>query len=230
MALIEDDALLYEVRRGTGDPDRQRLEPHAGQGEAGEPVADCALDRSRRRVPRPTSQWPASFLSVEPLAPEGCLPGFRRLVSNEGEESSWYSYREDGTRSLVCRQTQPGHRVVWETAVVPKDHKGDRVTFAFAGGLGYQTQPKTEGFVLEVNGKEALRFDLPEPRTWTSADKRIELRLDARRVIGPDYIGLFFLTIPRDLLKPGEPCRLGVHSLGSGSQRWFGLNPYLNAK
>ena len=62
------------------------------------------------------------------------------------------------------------------------------------------------------------------------ADKRIELRLDARRVIGPDYIGLFFLTMPRDLLKPGEPCRLGVGSLGSGSHGWFGLTPYLSTK
>ena len=50
---------------------------------------------------------------------------------------------------------------------MPKDYKGERVTFAFAGGLGYQTQPKTDGFVLEVNGKEALRFDLPEPKVWT---------------------------------------------------------------
>jgi hypothetical protein len=34
------------------------------------------------------------------------------------------------------------------------------------------------------------------------------------------------LTIPRDLIKPGEPCALGVRSLGKKSRRWFGLNPY----
>ena len=54
----------------------------------------------------------------------------------------------------------------------------DRVTFVFAGGLGYSSEPKTEGFVLEINGKETLRFDLPEPKKWQSADKRVELRFD----------------------------------------------------
>jgi hypothetical protein len=54
----------------------------------------------------------------------------------------------------------------------------------------------------------------------------VELRFESRRVISVDQFGLFHLTVPRDMLKPGEPCVLGVRSLGTGSRRWFGLNSY----
>jgi hypothetical protein len=230
LALIEDDALLYEVGVGQGTLIVSGLNHNRARGRPENQWLIARLIDRAAAFPRPRPRWPVSALAVEQLAPDGCLPGFRRLVYNEGEDGTWYSYREDGARVLVCRQTQPGHRVAWDTAALPADCRGDRVTFTFAGGLGYGTEPKSEGFVLEINGKEALRFDLPEPRTWTSADKRIELRLDARRVILPDYLGLFYLTIPRRLLEPGKPCRLGVRSLGTGSRRWFGLNPYLSTK
>jgi hypothetical protein len=116
--------------------------------------------------------------------------------------------------------------VTWETATAPREPAGDRVTFTFAGGLGFPSEPKTEGFVLEINGQEALRFDLPEPNAWQSADRQVELRFESLRTVGPDQFGLFHLTVPRDRLKPGEPCTLSVRSLGTGSRRWFGLNPY----
>jgi hypothetical protein len=38
------------------------------------------------------------------------------------------------------------------------------------------------------------------------------------------------VTVARDLLTPGKPCRLGVRSLGAGSRRWFGLNPYTDVR
>ena len=109
---------------------------------------------------------------------------------------------------------------------MPKELASDHATFVFAGGLGYGSEPKTEGFVLEINGKETLRFDLPEPKKWQSADKRVELRFDSRRTVSVDQFGLFYLTVPRNILKAGKPCVLSVRSLGTGSQRWFGLNPY----
>ena len=43
-------------------------------------------------------------------------------------------------------------------------------------------------------------------------------------------MGVFYLRVPREMLKPGEPCRLSVRSLGSGSGRWFGLNRYSDVK
>ncbi len=226
MLVVKEYALLFEVgvergtllvsglnhRRAKGRPENEwlvaRLLDHIAQSS------------------RPKAQWPASLLTVVSVAPEGCVPGFRRLVANEGEDSTWHSFREDNTRVLVCRQNKPGNRVAWETARVPGELLGDRVTFVFAGGLGYGSDPKTEGFVLEIAGKETLRFDLPEPKIWHSADKRVALRFDCSRTNSVDHFGLFHVTVPRDMVKPDEPLLVGVRSLGTGSQRWFGLNPY----
>ncbi len=226
MAWVEDDALLFEVGVERGSLLVSGLNHRAAQGR---PENDWLLARlldHAATFPQPKAQWPASLMKVVSVAPEGCLPGFRRLVANEGEEGAWYSIREDNARVLICRQTKPGNLVAWETASVPKDFAGDYATFAFAGGLGYSSEPKTEGFVLEINGKEALRFDMPASGKWESADKRVELRMEVTRTISVDQIGLFSVKVPRDMLKPGEPCRLGVRSLGTGSRRWFSLNPY----
>ena len=226
MACVEDDAVLFEVGVEKGSLIISGLNHRGAQGRPENEWIIARLLDHAASFPQPKAQWPASYLKVVSVAPEGCIPGFRKLVANEGEESLWYSIREDSCRVLVCRQTKPGNLVAWETAPAPKDLSGDYVTFAFAGGLGFSSEPKTEGFVLEINGKEVLRFDMPAPGKWESADKRVELRMDVSRTIGVDQIGLFFVKIPRDMLKPGEPCRLGVRSLGTGSRRWFGLNPY----
>jgi hypothetical protein len=226
MFAVKDQALLFEVGVGRGSLMVSGLNHRKAQGRPENEWLVARLIERAAEFPQPKAQWPASFLSVVSVAPKGCLSGFRRLVSNGGEEATWLSYREDNARLLLCRQTTPGHRVAWETWPVPKEPASQRVTFVFAGSLGFASEPKTEGFVLEINGQEALRFDVPEPKTWQSADKRVELRFDSRRTITVDQCGLFHLTIPRDMLKPGEPCVLGVRSLGKDSKRWFGLTPY----
>jgi len=226
MAMMQDEALLFEVGVGKGSLIVSGLNH---RGAAGRPENEWLIARLLEHAAafrQPKAQWPGVFMNMATVAPKGCVPGFRRIVSNKGEDGTWHSYREDNVRMLTCRQTKPGHLVTWETAPVPKGLAGDRVTFVFAGGLGYATEPKTEGFVLEIDGKEVLQFDLPEPTTWQSADKRVELRFDIRRSLSSDRFGLFHLTVPREMLKAGRPCVLGVRSLGTGSNRWFGLNPY----
>jgi hypothetical protein len=37
--------------------------------------------------------------------------------------------------------------------------------------------------------------------------------------VSVDTFGLFHVTVARDLLTPGQPCRLSVRSLGAGSRR-----------
>jgi hypothetical protein len=49
---------------------------------------------------------------------------------NQGEESDWYSYRDDNVKTYICRQTGPGNLVQWETAAVPTDSRQSFVTFA----------------------------------------------------------------------------------------------------
>ncbi|MDD5520804.1 MAG: glycoside hydrolase family 2 TIM barrel-domain containing protein [Kiritimatiellae bacterium] len=229
MALIEDDALLFEVGVGKGSLIVSGLNHQRAGGRPENQWLLARLLEHATALPHPGTSWPASFLTFKQTAPDGCLPGYRRLVVNEGEYGTWHSYREDQARIYICRQTKPGNRVTWETVPLPKESGSNRVVYAFAGGLGFISEPKTEGFVLEINGKETLRFDLPEPRTWESADKRVSLRFEPRRS-GADHLGLFYVTIPRDMLKSGESCQLSVRSIGKGSRRWFGLNPYISVR
>jgi hypothetical protein len=84
--------------------------------------------------------------------------------------------------------------------------------------------------MLEIDGQDALAFDLPEPSQWLSADQSVELRFVARRTIEPDRFGLFQVTLPRARVTPGKTCRFGVRSLGQGSRRWFGLYPYTDLR
>ena len=226
MVRVADEALLFEVGVGKGSLIVSGLNHRRAEGRPENEWIIVRLLDHAAQFTQPKMKWPTSFLPAVFVAPEGSQAGFRRLVSNDGAESTWYSYREDKARMLSCQQTKPGNRVAWETAPVPKKSASDRMTFVFAGGLGYSSEPKTEGFALEINGKQVLQFDLPEPKTWQSADKRVELRFESRRTVSVDQFGLFHLTVPRDMLKPGEPCVLSVRSLGTGSQRWFGLNPY----
>ncbi len=224
--LVKDEALLFEAGVGKGCLLISGLNHQQAQGRPENEWLIARLLDYAATFPRPADAWPASFLSVVSLAPEGCLPGYRRLLANEGEDGTWYSYREDHARVFICRQTQAGNRITWETAPVTPEPAAESVTFVFAGGLGFSSEPKTEGFVLEINGQEMIRFDMPAPDRWVSDDRQVELRFEISRTISVDQFGLFYFTVPRKLLEPGAPCRLSVRSLGTGSHRWFGLNPY----
>jgi hypothetical protein len=221
LALVKDDALLFEVGVEKGSLIVSGLNHRRAQGRPENEWLVARLADYAATFPKPAARWPASFF---PLA------GFRRLLVNPGEDGYYPSYREEHARLFVCRQTKRGNLIAWETSPMPKDFSGDRVTFVFSGGLGFSSQPKTEGFVLEIDGRDAVRFDMPATGKWESTDKRVELRLDVRRRNSLDEFGLYFLKLPRDMLKAGQPCRLGVRSLGTGSQRSFFLNPYLGGR
>jgi hypothetical protein len=108
-------------------------------------------------------------------------------------------------------------------------------TFAFVGGLGYWMQPQTEGFVLNVNGMPAVKFDLPaedakvgDKVEWTSESGGVlTFELGRVEIPGPDFFGVFCLTVPNSLLgDAGESATLSVRSLGEKSMRWFSVSEY----
>ena len=191
-------------------------------------------------LPAPDAHLPRMFIEAQiPELPqiEGPLvEGFGRLLRNEGEEGTWLSYREARAPYVVCRQTAPGHLVEWETAPAPEEidnggpppalyHGG--VTFVFAGGLGWRSQPQTEGFSFLVNGTDVLDFDVEETtRTWSNEERGVTLSLLPKKVTNEDAVGLFYVRVPKAMLTPGTPCRFAIRSKGADSQRWFALTPY----
>ena len=231
--VVDDEALIYEVGVGKGCLIVSGLNHDRA---AGKPENDWLVARLLDRAashPQPKSQWPVSFLTAAARR----ISGFQRLLTNEGADSEKMSYREDKAPIHLCQQTKPGNLVAWETAPVPADLSDDSVTFVFAGGLGVMADKGGDGLALEIGDREALKFDSSwcPPEGWQSTDKRVTLRFFPLRFTDydhhwDDYFGLFYLTVPRDMLEPGKPCRLGVRSLISDKNRWFGLNPYADVR
>ncbi len=181
--------------------------------------------------PLPTAAIPESYFRERIVrAPKFSGPfieGFASLLRNEGETGKWFTYRNERDKTETLRQTEAGHVVEWDSAPAPDPLSGGSITFVFAGGLGWISQPSTDGFALSLNGKEILRFDVCRGRgLWHDDANRVSLSFVARRSTSEDTAGLFYLGVPCDLVAPGQGCRLSVTSLGSGSQRWFALHPY----
>lgn len=231
--MMADQALLFEARVGKGSIIASGLNHEAAKDRPEGQWLLARMVEHAATLPKPRSEVPASFLRdrLPPPPPQGTfLQGFARMIQ-KGEEGVWHSYREDNITCYVCRQTQAGNVVEWETAAVPADWKATEATFVFSGGLGWKSQPKTQGFAFQVNGQEMLRFDLTDrDTTWSSADKKVKLQFWPMREIPEDELGLFYVTISQDLLRVGQSCRLSVRSLGKDSRRWFSVHGYTDVK
>ena len=172
-------------------------------------------------------------------APEGVTWGFGRLVkTNQVDAQPWKTLYEESVLSPGCNQTSKNNELVWETRPVERLGDAGTTTFAFVGGLGYWSQPQTEGFVLAVNGTPAIKFDLPQKDAkvgdkieWKGNSGTV-LKFEPGRVeeAGPDFFGVFYLTVPNDMLNVGETATLSVRSLGEGSRRWFAAYDYQGLK
>lgn len=155
--------------------------------------------------------------------------GFARLLDPDIPTDRWYHYSGRIGKSHTLRQEVAGKSLRWQTA--PAGDVGTRQVFVFLGGLGWKSQPATEGFSLAVNGRERLDFDIStRAETWQSADGSARLYYVPTWRNEEDSAGLFVLVLSEGDFAPGEPCELSVTSRGSGSQRWFGLHPITDAK
>jgi hypothetical protein len=168
--------------------------------------------------------------------PEGVTWGFDKLVKTTQDGSqAWKTLYEESVLHLNCRQTSKDEELTWTTAPVTEIDADGSTTFAFVGGLGYWMQPQTEGFVLNVNGMPAVKFDLPaedakvgDKVEWTSESGGVlTFELGRVEIPGPDFFGVFCLTVPNSLLgDAGESATLSVRSLGEKSMRWFSVSEY----
>ena len=76
---------------------------------------------------------------------------------------------------------------------------------------------------------ELLEFDVVQKETtWMSADGTVALTFLplSQMAGGADRSGIMTLTLPADMLQPGEKTLLRVLAPQTGSQRWFGLYHY----
>ncbi|MCP4645208.1 MAG: hypothetical protein GY851_32500 [bacterium] len=236
LSVCRDKALMFQARVGKGSiiVCGLNLDARGAGVEAFVPEAEwltAQLIKHAQTMPAPDAEIPIDFLESRaqtmPSMNGPFVEGFARLVRNEGEQSAWFSYREDRAVTYICRQTSLGHRVEWETAPIPEVEDGDGVTIVFSGGLGWISEPKTEGFVLAVNENDAVSFDVCNGiETWRNDERGVSLTLLPKRATNEDNVGLFYLRLPAGMVDPGKPCTLSVRSAAKNSQRWFALHPY----
>jgi hypothetical protein len=156
--------------------------------------------------------------------------GFARLTRNDGGQSRWYDYSGRQRNRPYIRQLKRGDTICWETSPAP-DAPEQQEVFVFLGGVGWESEPKTEGFALVVNDEEGLRFDVTrQPDQWQSGNGFVRLLYVPTWTSEVDSGGFFYAVVDRSRLRPGTPCTLGVRSLGDGSKRWFALDPVTDVK
>jgi beta-galactosidase len=227
--VCRNKALLWEAKVGRGSMvvSGLRLEPVPDAPERAWVLK--RLIEYAASLPQPTAALPLSFLQQkvgESALPRGpFVSGFARLLSSDAEKGEYPSCRENQAPTYICRQLETGRLLEWETDLVPAGWSEREVTFAFAGGLGWISQPKGAGFTLLLNGKALLHFEVTATAaTWSG--NGAQLTFVPRKNLPEDALGLFYLTVPVAQVKPGAPGRLSVRSEAQGSRRWFGLNPY----
>ena len=151
-------------------------------------------------------------------------PGVKKIVKNDGETTDWKNFSGDFVERRFIRQDVQNVEISWTAAIEGLDNSKPFVV-SFIGGLGYETEPRTDGFALMINEQHKLSFDVTrKPYTWVSSDKGVELVYLPTWSSDVDSGGFFFVIIRNSILRKQSRLLLTVRSLGEGSKRWFALD------
>ena len=148
------------------------------------------------------------------------------IVSQKGsEETEWFNYAGDHDHRRFIRQLKTGTQLTWVMPLTPKI-AGSTLVYCFSGGVGWETEPKTDGFALVLNNEEKLRFDVTRQLTrWISKDGAVELIYLPTWTSSVDSGGFFFVGLTgRIPVDRNGVVPIAVQSLGQGSKRWFALD------
>lgn len=169
---------------------------------------------------------------LEPLRHRGhseSANGYLQLLTENPQRSRWYNYSGGQTDRPFIRQTDQEQSLKWITA--PTKGFGPVANFVFAGGLGWLSEPATDGFEMVLNDRQVVELDVTlHSKSWQSADGQVQLDYLVTWQSDTDSGGLFYLTVPRDLLDAKDRLAVEVRSRGAGSQRWFALDDVKTAK
>lgn len=141
-----------------------------------------------------------------------------------GESTDWYDFAGEFTARRCLRLQSHGVTVSWQSP--PLEPTGDEpLVLSFTGGMGWQSQPKTDGYELKVEGFEALPFDLSREATnWSNDEGSLQLYYLPSWHSTEDSGGFFFLVVSTSGVEVPNRLKFEVRSLGAGSQRWFAVD------
>ena len=143
------------------------------------------------------------------------------------DDSAWWSLtkKHAGTPNYVLRQTSVANRMTWRTPQLLPVAGQTRLTVAFTGGLGYLSQPQTQGFALLLNSgsDERVVFDVKlELTKWESASGDTTLEYWPTISSSQDSMGVFFVTFPASYARSGH-VDVAVQSLSGAGRRYFSV-------
>ena len=148
------------------------------------------------------------------------------VISQKGsEKTEWSNYAGDHGHRRFIRQLKIGTELKWLTPPAQKT-AGNNLVYYFSGGVGWETEAKTDGFALVLNGDEKLRFDVTRQLTqWVSEDGKVELTYLPTWTSTVDSGGFFFVELTGGIPVDSKGVvPFAVRSLGEGSKRWFALD------
>ena len=148
------------------------------------------------------------------------------VISQKGsEETEWSNYAGDHGHRRFIRQLKIGTELKWLTPPAQKT-AGNNLVYYFSGGVGWETETKTDGFALVLNGDEKLRFDVTRQLAqWVSEDGKVELTYLPTWTSTVDSGGFFFVELAGGIPVGSKGVvPFAVRSLGEGSKRWFALD------
>ena len=196
-------------------------------GANGKPTT--ARLRTVCRGPRAVVRWDALFGRGRPRRGRHTgLSGWAQTV--RAAESADYNSGMFGLRrSHLVRQTTGQGAVVWRTKALRKENvqAGGEARFRWQASTGWVTEPGGGHFMLFLDGRKVLTFDLAmKSKTWRSADRRFSLAYDVMGFTRPDRqdsVGIMTLTAPAGAVKIGQSVEIKVTGSASGSRRFFML-------
>ena len=168
-----------------------------------------------------SAETPSTLKKTRPLI-SAAKPAFARLIRNEGEQANWHDFTGTMAPRHLLRQRTKGKVLDWESPVMPTN-PDQPIVLCLTGGLGYESQPKTGGFMLRVDGKDTLQFDLTRKFIRWQA-KKVEMIYLPTWTSDLDSGGYFFFILPKGYLKKDRAIQFSVKSLSEGSQRWFAID------
>ena len=178
---------------------------------SGTPEGTCILDGMIETAQR--ADFAPQGRVAMPVVPE--LNGWAKTLAF-GDANA-----DDGPRLCVARGMTGKNTLEWQTKPLPTDLR-NKPTFAisWAGGMGYPGQPVTT-FTLSLNDK--VLFEIPgavwENTKWNMNGCELSYVRDEQT---KEY-GVFALTVPSELLEPGQPVTLKVAGSASNSFMWMGV-------
>lgn len=148
---------------------------------------------------------------------------FAPIVSASASEQLAYQSWISKLPLLHCRLTDGRSRVDWSVRVPAELPEGSRWSFVIPVGMGLMSQPQGD-FVLSLEGRPKLKFQVTlHDAVWESEDRSVQCAYWVKERNSEDSNGVFWISIVRSDIQPGQEMHWSVQGSEHRSMAWFGV-------